>query len=80
MKNTIDVTPKTQQDLIPHFLLSFTFLFDMPAQSQNEDWWDELSESDKNHIEEGVRQADNENFIEDSEARKSINDFLKATG
>lgn len=46
-------------------------------KSQNEDWWDGLSESDKKSINEGLRQADNENFIEDSEARKSINDFLK---
>ncbi len=49
-------------------------------QTKNSDWWDELSDSSKKDIEEGVQQADNSNLIDHKEARKRIDNFFEKHG
>lgn len=49
-------------------------------KTKNSDWWDELSDSAKKEIEEGVQQADNGDLIDHKDARKRIDDFFKKHG
>ena len=49
-------------------------------KTTNNDWWDELSDSSKEDIEEGLQQADNGDLINHKEARKRIDDFFKKHG
>ena len=46
-------------------------------KTKDGDWWDELSESSKRDVEEGIKQADNDELIDHKEARKSIDSFFK---
>ncbi|MEY5041702.1 MAG: hypothetical protein RLZZ414_1250 [Bacteroidota bacterium] len=49
-------------------------------KSKNTDWWDELSDTTKKEIEEGIQQADKGDLIEHKEARKRIDDFFTKHG
>jgi hypothetical protein len=49
-------------------------------KSNNSDWWDELGDSAKKEIEEGVQQADNGDLIDHNDARKRIDNFFKKHG
>jgi hypothetical protein len=49
-------------------------------KTKNTDWWDELSDTVKKEIEEGIQQADKGDLIEHKEARKRIDNFFKKHG
>lgn len=49
-------------------------------KTKNNDWWDELSNSAKKEIEEGIKQADNGDLIDHKDARKRIDNFFKKHG
>ena len=44
--------------------------------SQTKDWWQELSDSEINSIEKGIKDADKENLVSHSEARKVYEKWL----
>lgn len=46
-------------------------------KTKDNDWWDELSESSKRDVEEGVEQAENGDLIDHKEARKRIDSFFE---
>jgi len=46
-------------------------------KTKENDWWDELSESSKRDVEEGIVQADNDDLIDHAEARKRIDSFFE---
>lgn len=49
-------------------------------KTKNTDWWDELSDTVKKEIEEGIQQADKGDLIEHKDARKRIDNFFKKHG
>ena len=49
-------------------------------KTKNTDWWDELSDTTKKEIEDGIQQADKGDLIEHKEARKRIDNFFKKHG
>jgi hypothetical protein len=49
-------------------------------KSKNTDWWDELSDSAKKEIEEGIQQAEKGDLINHEDARTRIDNFFKKHG
>lgn len=47
---------------------------------KHNDWWDELSDTNKKDIKEGVQQADEGDLIDQKEARERIENFFKKHG
>lgn len=50
-------------------------LIDFRKREDN-DWWDEISETEKNSIEKGIKQADNNELEPHSRARKLYEKWL----
>jgi hypothetical protein len=51
-----------------------TFLEDLRKSSTKDDWWDELSEKQKNIVLMGLKDAENGNLFSSSEFWKKIKD------
>lgn len=49
-------------------------------KTKNNDWWEELSDTTKKEIEEGLEQADRGDLIDHKEARKRIDSFFENHG
>lgn len=44
--------------------------------TEEKDWWDELSEKEKELILKGAEQADNGNFVSHDEVKRKVNQLL----
>lgn len=52
-------------------------LLNRSDKSTSTDWWDELSEKDKENIEIGLKQADDKQFVSNKDVRSRIDNFFQ---
>ncbi|OQX81879.1 MAG: hypothetical protein B6D64_01530 [Bacteroidetes bacterium 4484_276] len=66
---TLTISEKSNKALA---LLNYLRTLDFVEITKTNDWWDELSQENKNAIQQGIYDLDNGNIHTDEEVRKNI--------